>query len=42
MSGSPASIDLQRTELALPGVRREAEPVDGKRFPLVAFSHGNA
>ena len=41
MSGSPASLDLQRTELALPGVRRDAEPVDGKRFPLVAFSHGH-
>ena len=40
-SGSPASLDLQVTDLALPGVRRDAEPVHGTRFPLVVFSHGH-
>jgi len=40
-SGSPASLDLLVTQLALPGVRRDAQPLRGQRFPLVAFSHGS-
>ena len=41
-TGTPASIDLLVTQLALPGVRRDAEPLSAReRFPLVVFSHGS-
>ena len=39
-TGSPASLDLLVTQLALPGVRRDATPI-GRRSPLVVFSHGS-
>jgi predicted dienelactone hydrolase len=40
-SGSPASLDLLVTDIALPGVRRDADVAPGERFPLVVFSHGS-
>ena len=40
-SGSPASLDLLVTDIALPGVRRDADVSTGERFPLVVFSHGS-
>jgi dienelactone hydrolase len=40
-SGSPASLDLLVTDIALPGVRRDADVATGERFPLVVFSHGS-
>jgi predicted dienelactone hydrolase len=40
-SGAPASLDLLVTDIALPGVRRDADVARGERFPLVVFSHGS-
>jgi predicted dienelactone hydrolase len=40
-SGSPASLDLLVTDIALPGVWRDADVATGERFPLVVFSHGS-
>ena len=40
-SGSPASLDLLVADIALPGVRRDADVATGERFPLVVFSHGS-
>lgn len=40
-TGSPAALNLLVTQLELPGVRRDAEPIERGRFPLVAFSHGS-
>ena len=37
-SGSPASLDLLVADIALPGVRRDADVATGQRFPLVVFS----
>ncbi len=39
-TGSPGSLDLLVTQLALPGVRRDATPIR-RRSPLVVFSHGS-
>ena len=39
-SGAPAALPLMVTELALPGVRRDADPVH-RPSPLVVFSHGS-
>ena len=40
-SGSPATLDLLVTDIALPGVRRDVDVATGERFPLVVFSHGS-